>query len=203
MTKINKNSEKNNTDNGWGPVFRWILRGDLSKNAKLIYSLLSSYQGNKKECFPSLITIEQDLKIRRASMLQALKELERAKIIKIHKNPGRVNIYELTIYRDTSDEPEPRILTINNNIKKRTFKKNNVSFEFLKIEEFNMCVCEQMFNDKNFIEVYLRENPKENEEILKKKISDFVSKNTEEINGLEIYKIRQLFINKNTPKTKK
>ena len=66
----------------FGIVNREVITDpSLSKNAKVIYTLICCYCGNKSTCYPSNGTIADSLNIGVRTVIRGIKELKDAKII--------------------------------------------------------------------------------------------------------------------------
>lgn len=60
---------------------REIYEYDLPHRAVTVYMYLSNRAGRKKECFPSVKTISEDLSISTSTVFRALNDLEAAGLI--------------------------------------------------------------------------------------------------------------------------
>lgn len=80
---------------GYGTVWRDVLQIKMTLLAKLIYSLLATYQGGNNHCFPSLRRIANDLNISRVTVIKGIRELEKRNIITVERGKNS-NKYYLT-----------------------------------------------------------------------------------------------------------
>lgn len=84
---------------GYGIVQRDFMTSDVSIYAKLVYTLLRTYSGDKDSCYPSINTIVTDLKISKSTVIRSIKELEESNMIVVRrskkkgKNENAVNMY--------------------------------------------------------------------------------------------------------------
>jgi len=73
-----------------------LMNATLSVGAKLTYAMLLKYAWYDKKCFPGQQTLAKDMGASDRSVRNYLKELEKARFIKIvQRGLGKVNIYEL------------------------------------------------------------------------------------------------------------
>ncbi len=121
---------------GFGQVSRNILCDpEISLEAKMIYSYLCSFAGDKNIAFPSESLICHQLKLGRNRFYKYLRELKERNIIKVHKKTkhGSVpvgNVYEITdspcIYgEDMVGEYMDNRYTNNNSINTNNLNTNN------------------------------------------------------------------------------
>lgn len=121
---------------GFGQVSRDILCDpEISLEAKMIYSYLCSFAGNKNIAFPSESLICHQLKISRNRFYKYLRELKERNIIKVHKKTkhGSVpvgNVYEITdspctYGEDMVGEYTDNRYTNNNSINTNNLNTNN------------------------------------------------------------------------------
>ena len=89
MKKLKTKYKTKQMPSGYGIVQRSVMQlDDLSREAKLIYSLLCTYSGAKDFCFPSIKTICKDLNYSeksKDSISKFLKELEETGLLEISK----------------------------------------------------------------------------------------------------------------------
>ena len=88
-------NKKNKT---YGLISQEVMNSDeLSQKAKLLYSMLVSFAGNKDKAFPSQKLLAERLGMSKSTVNRAIKELEDNEIIKIVKqqnaNGFKTNIY--------------------------------------------------------------------------------------------------------------
>lgn len=69
---------------------------ELNGSDKLVYMVLSRYSNNKtKRCFPSVTTISKKARLSRRTTCRSLANLEQLNLIKIEREHGSVNHYQL------------------------------------------------------------------------------------------------------------
>lgn len=88
-------NKKNKT---YGLISQEVMNSDeLSQKAKLLYSMLVSFAGNKDKAFPSQKLLAERLSMSKSTVNRAIKELEDNEIIKIVKqqnaNGFKTNTY--------------------------------------------------------------------------------------------------------------
>ena len=89
--KIQKKSEDSN---GYAIIQRSIIQNPaVSDNAFRVYSLLSAYIGNNKDCWPSISTIQKKLNRSYRTIERAIKKLEELGIIEVDRSDGKCNHY--------------------------------------------------------------------------------------------------------------
>lgn len=72
------------------------LSQTMGNSAMVVYSWLCYYANAKKQnCFPSFATLAEHTNLSRRTVIRLIKNLERAKVIAIEREHGRVNIYKL------------------------------------------------------------------------------------------------------------
>ena len=72
------------------------LSQTLGNSAMVVYSWLCYYANAKKQnCFPSFATLAEHTNLSRRTVIRLIKSLERAKVIAIEREHGRVNVYKL------------------------------------------------------------------------------------------------------------
>ena len=68
----------------------------LGANAKLCYTLLLSYAWQKDSCFPSQKTLARDMACTTRTIIKALQELQKFKLIRVERpGLGKPNIYHI------------------------------------------------------------------------------------------------------------
>jgi len=72
-----------------------IRNRSLSRDAKATYTLLASYAGVKKVCWPSLKRLAEDLQAHKNSVRAWITELEKAGAIHVERTPGKASKYHL------------------------------------------------------------------------------------------------------------
>ena len=88
-------NKKNKT---YGLISQEVMNSDeLSQKAKLLYSMLVSFAGNKDKAFPSQKLLAERLGMSKSTVNRAIKELEENEIIKIVKQQT-ANGFETNIY---------------------------------------------------------------------------------------------------------
>jgi CRP-like cAMP-binding protein len=83
--------------------FYWIKNLTLEKIAPVsgaygiaVYNVLAYFaDGYNRKCFPSITKIANLLGCSRETVIQNLEKLESVGVIKVKKEPGRVNVYQL------------------------------------------------------------------------------------------------------------
>lgn len=88
-------NKKNKT---YGLISQEVMNSDeLSQKAKLLYSMLVSFAGNKDKTFPSQKLLAERLSMSKSTVNRAIKELEKSEVIKIVKqqnaNGFKTNVY--------------------------------------------------------------------------------------------------------------
>lgn len=96
-------NSKLNVQGGYGLVYQSVMRNkSLSIEAKAIYAYLSSFAGNKSECYPSIDLILNDLKISETRFYKYLNQLIKLNIIsknqKKNKNRWSNVIYKINCF---------------------------------------------------------------------------------------------------------
>lgn len=68
----------------------------FKSSTKLVYNALAYFASNhQQKCFPSIVGLQKMLKLSYPSVLNALKELEKYKVISIERYKGKRSVYTL------------------------------------------------------------------------------------------------------------
>jgi hypothetical protein len=99
-------SEVAHQHTGFTQVPNHILRArNLSRDAKLLYSILRSYCWQKSTCFPSYETLMADMQCCNQTLASAIKELIECGLITVQRRgQGKTNRYILTDGAGTSEQ---------------------------------------------------------------------------------------------------
>ena len=93
----------------YGLISQEVMNSDkLSQKAKLLYSMLVSFAGNKNKAFPSQKLLAERLGMSKSTVNRAIKELEKNKVIKIVKRQN-VNGFKTNIYIIQDDLPRTEV----------------------------------------------------------------------------------------------
>lgn len=119
-------NSKSDTHDGYGLVYQSVMRNkSLSIEAKAIYAYLSSFAGNKGECYPARKLILNDLHICGETFDKHIKQLLSYGYIekKQVKNNGKFskNTYKINHFVQNNEKPD----TKKSNTKKSNTEKSN------------------------------------------------------------------------------
>ncbi len=64
------------------PIYTKLYRSELSHRAKLVYLYLHDRMDSEKKAWPGINTIASDLSISRSTVKRAIKDLEKASLIR-------------------------------------------------------------------------------------------------------------------------
>ncbi|HUS44726.1 MAG TPA: helix-turn-helix domain-containing protein [Phycisphaerae bacterium] len=80
-------------------------RHDLKASDKLVWAALDYRQWNKADCFPSMATIAKDTGLNPDTVNEAVKRLEKARLLTVERSEGEVNHYTTHLPEIPSGSP--------------------------------------------------------------------------------------------------